>query len=115
MYNDDDLDRVRLIRIKILYILDICDDGIMKALEDKKTTRPAIMMHFTSIAEQFSKLKDVNILSHFDKDDIRGAIDTRNFIAHDYEGINMPIVEFIIRERLPVLQSTIEDILNHTT
>jgi len=115
MYNDDDLDRIRLIQVKIIYILDICDIGIIKALEDEKTTRPAIMMHFTSIAEQFAKVKDINLLNHFDKDDIRGAIDTRNFIAHDYEGINLPIIEFVIRERLPILQSTIKDILNQIT
>ena len=114
MYNADDLDRVRLIQTKIAYILDICDHGIIKALENEKTDRPAILMHFTSIAEQFSKIKDINILNHFDKDDIKGAIDTRNFIAHDYEGINMPIIEFIIRERLPVLQSAIENIVNKT-
>ena len=114
MYNVDDLDRVRLIQIKIAYILDICDKGIMKALENEKTDRPAILMHFASIAEQFAKIKDINILNHFDKDDIKGAIDTRNFIAHDYEGINMPIIEFIIRERLPVLQSAIENIVNKT-
>jgi uncharacterized protein with HEPN domain len=112
MYNADDLDRVRLIQLKITYILDICEHGIIKALEDKKTTKPAIMMHFTSIAEQFSKIKDEALLSHFEKDDIRGAIDTRNFIAHDYEGVNMPIIEFIIRKRLPILQNAIQDILN---
>ena len=39
-----------------------------------------------------------------DNEDIKGAIDTRNFIAHDYQGINLPIVEFIIRERLPILK-----------
>jgi len=115
MYNHDDLDRVRLIRIKIIYILEICENGIIKALEDEKVTRPAIMMHFTSIAEQFAKVKDLKLLSHFDKDDIRGAIDTRNFIAHDYEGVNLPIIEFIIRERLPVLERTITEILNNIT
>ena len=115
MYNLDDLDRVRLIQTKIAYILDICNNGITKALADEKTDRPAILMHLASIAEQFAKIKDIGILSHFDKDDIKGAIDTRNFIAHDYEGINMPIIELIIRERLPVLQNAIENILNHTT
>jgi len=115
MYSRDDLDRVRLIQIKILYILDICNDGIIKALEDEKTTRPAIMMHFASIAEQFAKIKDAKLLNHFDQDDIKGAINTRNFIAHDYEGINLPIIEFIIRERLPILQSIIKEILNQTT
>ena len=110
MYDNDDLDRVKLILIKIKYILDICNDGIVVALEDDKIKRPAILMHLTSIAEQFSKIKDKNILDKFDKDDIKGAIDTRNFIAHDYEGINLPIIEFIIRDRLPVLKDIIEKI-----
>jgi uncharacterized protein with HEPN domain len=65
-------------------------------------------MHLTSIAEQFSKIKDSNFLSQFDEEDVKGAIDTRNFIAHDYEGINLPIIEFIIRERLPILKDEIE-------
>jgi uncharacterized protein with HEPN domain len=83
--------------VKIEYILDITNSGIVKALEDQKTTRPAIMMHLTSIAEQFSKIKDKRLLENFDNEDIKGAINTRNFIAHDYEGVNLPIIEFIIR------------------
>jgi len=112
MYNSDDLDRVKLILIKIDYILDICTIGIVKALEDEKVTRPAIMMHLTSIAEQFSKIKDNNILKSFDSEDVKGAINTRNFIAHDYEGINLPIIEFIIRERLPILKIEIINIID---
>ena len=112
MYEKDDIDRVKLIFIKIEYILDISSNGIVKALEDEKTTRPAIMMHLTSIAEQFSKIKDKNILDKFDKDDIKGAVNTRNFIAHDYEGINLPIIEFIIRKRLPILYDLIDTLLN---
>jgi uncharacterized protein with HEPN domain len=108
MYNSDDLDRVKLILVKINYILDICDVGVVKALNDEKTTRPAILMHLASIAEQFSKIKDLSILSLFNEEDVKGAINTRNFIAHDYEGINLPIIEFIIRERLPILKSEID-------
>ena len=112
MYDSTDLERVKLIQIKIVYILDICQDGIVTALEDEKTTRPAILMHLASIAEQFSKIKDNKLLSIFDNDDVKGAIDTRNFIAHDYEGINYPIIEFIIRERLPVLNENIKQLLD---
>ena len=111
MYNSNDIDRVKLILVKIEYILDICDIGVVKALEDEKTTRPAVLMHLTSIAEQFSKIKDKNILSNFNDEDVKGAIDTRNFIAHDYEGINLPIIEFIIRERLPILRNEISKII----
>ena len=111
MYNVDDLDRLKLIAQKIEFILDICKIGIVKALEDEKVTRPAIMMHLTSIAEQFSKIKDDALLNHFEKEDVKGAINTRNFIAHDYEGINLPIIEFIIRERLAILKYEIKKII----
>ena len=107
MYSQDDLDRVKLILVKIDYILEITTIGIVKALDDEKMTRPAIMMHLTSIAEQFSKIKDQELLKNFDDEDVKGAINTRNFIAHDYEGINLPIIEFIIRDRLPVLKNEI--------
>ena len=114
MYNSDDIDRLKVLFTKISFILDICEDGIVNALEDEKTTRPAIMMHLTSIAEQFSKIKDNNILNKFDESDVKGAIDTRNFIAHDYEGINLPIIEFIIRDRLPILKDIINNILKNS-
>jgi len=112
MYSQDDLDRVKLILVKIDYILEITTIGIVKALGDEIMTRPAIMMHLTSIAEQFSKIKDQELLKKFDDEDVKGAINTRNFIAHDYEGINLPIIEFIIRDRLPVLKNEIVIILH---
>lgn len=112
MYDSTDLERVKLIQIKIVYILEICQDGIVAALEDEKITRPAILMHLTSIAEQFSKIKDRKLLNMFDNEDVKGAIDTRNFIAHDYKGINFPIIEFIIRERLPILNNDIKKLLD---
>jgi len=111
MSKKDDLDRLNLILLKINFIQEICEtDGIVKSLEDIRQKRPAILMHFTSIAEQFNKIKDNDLLDLFDKDDIKGAIDTRNFIAHDYEGINMAIIEFIIRSRLPLLKNIILNI-----
>jgi uncharacterized protein with HEPN domain len=111
MSKHNDLERLKLISLKIEYILNNCNNiGIVKALEDEITLKPAIMMHLTSISEQFSKVKDKNLLSKFDKSDLKGAIDTRNFIAHDYEGINLAIIEFIIRERLPLIKKIIDKI-----
>ena len=104
MYNSEDIDRIRLIRTKIEYILEICSIGIVKALEDEKITKPAIMMHLTSIAEQFSKIKNSELLSNFDNEDVKGAIDTRNFIAHDYEDV--------IKQRLPIIKQSVLNILN---
>ena len=45
MYSSDDIDRLKVLFTKINFILDICEGGIVNALEDEKTTRPAIMMH----------------------------------------------------------------------
>ncbi len=110
MYNENDLERLKLISLKIEYILNNCNEGIVKALEDNITLRPAIMMHLTSISEQFTKIKDNILLSKFDESDLKGAVDIRNFIAHDYEGINLPIIEFVIRERLPLIKQIIDNI-----
>jgi uncharacterized protein with HEPN domain len=97
--------RVYLIVEKIEYIEEIIlkTKGIVDALEDDIVYRPAILMHLTAIAEQFNKLKKEHadaILENFDKDDLKGLYDVRTYIAHDYEGINLAIIEWIIRNAL---------------
>ena len=78
-----------------------------------------ILMHLTAIAEQFNKLKQEranNILNLFDDGNIKGIYDVRTYIAHDYEGVNLAIVEWIIRNcysiifclRLKVVRSFID-------
>ena len=109
-------DRIKLILKKIEHIETIIDEGsITEALSDEITKKPAILMHLVSIAEQFKKLQDdldLEILAKFDKEDVRGALAIRNFIAHDYEGVNMAIVEDVIRIYLPKVKQTIEEILS---
>ncbi len=71
-------------------------------------------MCITSIAEQFTKLQQnaaFKIIERFSKDDIRGTFAVRNFIAHDYDGVNLSIVEDVIRERLPEMKKICEDIV----
>ena len=102
----ESISKVYLILEKIEYIEKIVQNNgsITKALEDSVTQRPAILMHLTAIAEQFNKLKKAhadNILEAFDDNDIKGMYDVRTYIAHDYEGVNLAIVEWIIRNGLP--------------
>jgi uncharacterized protein with HEPN domain len=69
-------------------------------------------MHLTSIAEQFDKLSkdaEFEILSKFDKADLKGSYDIRNYIVHDYEGINLYVIEKVIREKLPKIKTIIEN------
>ena len=105
----ESISKVHLIVEKIEYIEEIVQqaNGIVDALEDVVTKRPAILMHLTAIAEQFDKLKKEHadtILNAYDPKDIKGMYDVRTYIAHDYEGVNLAIIEWIIREGLPKLK-----------
>jgi uncharacterized protein with HEPN domain len=109
----ESISKVYLILEKIEYIDKIVENSgsITQALEDFVTARPAILMHLTAIAEQFNKLKKAHaddILSAFDNNDIKGMYDVRTYIAHDYEGVNLAIIEWIIRNGLPKFKNQCE-------
>ena len=110
------IDRLELILKKINFIETICDEdgSITNALNDEKRSRASLLMHLTSIAEQFNKLSEAaeyDILSQFDKNDLKGSYDVRNYIAHDYEGINLSIIEHIIRDKLPKIKAIILNLI----
>lgn len=109
--------RLELVLKKIAFIEIVVDKsgGLVKALEDEANARAAIMMHLTSIAEQFDKLAkngEFGLLGKLDGEDVRGSYDVRNYIVHDYEGINIAIIEKVVRTKLPKLKSDIETILS---
>lgn len=114
----ESISKIYLIVEKIEYIEEIVskNESITAALKDIVTLRPAILMHLTAIAEQFNKLKQSHaneILSKFDKDDLKGLYDVRTYIAHDYEGVNIPIIEWIIRFGLPKFKTQCQIILKN--
>ncbi|BDY11842.1 HepT-like ribonuclease domain-containing protein [Hydrogenimonas cancrithermarum] len=105
------LHRIETILKKIGFIDTIIQKhgSIENALADEAESRAAILMHLTSIAEQFDKLLhngEVELLAYFDKQDIKGSYDLRNFIAHDYEGVDLYIVEDVITSRLPIIEKS---------
>jgi predicted nucleotidyltransferase len=111
------IERIRIIQKKINFINSIIKEkgSIRLALDDEQNSRASILMHLTSISEQFDKLLhngELEILSKFDKQDIKGSYELRNFIAHDYEGVDLYIVEDVIKERLPIIRKSTENILN---
>jgi len=116
MYEQKDIEKLKLIVEKIELIEEIVYDfqAISLALKDKKMGKPSITMHLISMAEQFNRLKNdgaYEILSKFDQKDLKGSYDIRNFIAHDYEGVNLMIVEMVVREKLPKIKAVILEIL----
>ncbi|WP_456485838.1 HepT-like ribonuclease domain-containing protein [Hydrogenimonas sp.] len=117
MYSEKALNRIANIRKKIGFINGIVAEygSVHQALEDEAKGRAAILMHLTSIAEQFDKLLhsgELELLSYFDKQDIKGSYDLRNFIAHDYEGVDLFVVEDVIKKRLPVISNAVQQILD---
>jgi len=98
----------------IEYFVKKCNGQIMLTLRDR-VYRPATRMTLITISEQFNKLKEENyleILTKFEKDDLRGINAVRNFIAHDYDSVDDEILEIVLRVHLPKLKKTIETILN---
>ncbi|MEA3499186.1 MAG: HepT-like ribonuclease domain-containing protein [Campylobacterota bacterium] len=115
MYNENELVRIQSIHKKLISISTIIKrhDGIVKALEDEDEGQPAILMLLVAIAEQFNKLKKINanILTPFDKVDVKGMIDVRNFISHDYDGVSLGLVEDSLRFDIPRIVKIVENIL----
>lgn len=115
MYNADDIVRLKTIYKKIQDIETIVlrHNGISNALADIEG-QPAILMLIVAMSEQFDKLKkkNSNILDNFDTEDIKGLIGVRNYIAHDYDGVNLAIIETDIRENMPKLKMIIENIIS---
>ena len=76
-------------------------NGIVNALSDFES-QAAILMFLMHIGESLNKLYslDDNLVLYIDKDDIKGAYAVRNFIAHDYEGVDLAFIESILRDKL---------------
>ena len=117
MFSQKALDRVRVIEKKIAFIQAIVNEknSVIEALEDEQNSRASILMHLTSIAEQFDKLLhngELELLAYFDKEDIKGSNKLRNLIVHNTEGIDLYIVEDVINQRLEVILESARKILD---
>ena len=85
--------------------------GVIKSLNDIEG-QMAILMAIAQIGETLQKIDD-NILEKYDLlEDKKGAYYTRNYIVHDYEGVNLAYVERIIKDFLPELKEKMSEIIN---
>lgn len=114
MYPEDEWIKLATAKIKIetIYTIIKRHGSITNALKDFEG-QPAILMLLVAISEQFSKLakKESRLLEYFDSEDIRGLIAVRNYIAHDYDGVNLAIVEDDLRENMPRILTIIKRLL----
>jgi len=103
-------------RGKLLFIKEKTEDifhyrdshQTIEALLNDRMGYDAVLMSLLQIGETLNKLQDAPFAEQLP---IKGAYDVRNFIAHDYEGVNKAIIENIIRNMLPQLHQTVEALL----
>ena len=108
--------RLDTILESISFIEQICKEcgGIDLALSDRKTTRPAIMMHLASIQQQFKKIenkKEMDSIKSISLYNLKGIGDTRNEISHNYDGLDIDLMVDVIINDLPNLKAEIENIV----
>lgn len=84
---------------------------ISAALADEVEGQKALFMCLQQMGESLHKIKNPLIRGLFDPSDIKGAYDVRTFIAHDYLGVNLDIIQRIISEKIPVFDSIVSAIL----
>lgn len=103
---------------KIEFILEMIENiqqiinrhkGIVKTLEDFEG-QMAVLMGLSQIGETLKKFDDSTVEKYDLKDDRDGAYYTRNYIVHDYEGVDLGFIENILRSYLPKLKNKIESI-----
>ena len=114
MYRQGDMARLEFV-LKMIENIEVIvkrHKGIVNALNDESEGQLALMMCLEQIGETMKKLRTPSVLEHFDAVDIKGAYDVRLFIAHDYEGVNLALIERILREKIPIFKERIINILD---
>ncbi len=83
--------------------------GIAEALNDIEGEM-SILMAIAQIGESLKKLPDSVLKKYELYEDKKGAYYTRNYIVHEYEGVDLAFVENIVRNYLPVLKEKLINI-----
>lgn len=103
------------LRGKVDFLLEMCENianivkrhgGVTAALEDYEG-QMAILMGIAQIGETLKKLDDGAVERYGLKEDKEGAYFTRNYIVHDYEGVDLAFIDNIVRNYLPKLEQKI--------
>ena len=118
MCNQSAILRLNDIQNRLNNILEICKDygGVVAALEDTKIAQPAIIMHLIVCNENLQKIQsEINALDIFTSEEIRGLKSVRNIASHDYDGLNLVIIEKIIRESLPSIIERLNDFFDENS
>ena len=79
-------------------------NGVVNALEDFEG-KMAILMAVAQIGENMHKLDD-DFLKEYDLlDDKDGAYYTRNYIVHNYDGVDLYLIEDLVKDYFPEIKA----------
>jgi len=103
---------------KILFVIEKIDDLLsykqdFKSVENLLNSKmgfDATNMCIMQIGETLNKL-NTETQEHYPELPIKESYLTRNYIAHDYEGVNKHIIEMIIRDQLPKLKLYLKTVI----
>ena len=103
---------------KLEFILEKINDAIsykdsFKSIENLLNSKigfDATNMCIMQVGETLNKLSE-DFIKKYNHLPIKESYLTRNYIAHDYEGVNKYIIEVIIKEHFIELKKDIEKIL----
>ncbi len=94
---------------KIAFILEMIERiGITEALEDCEGEL-ALYMAVSQIGESLQKLSDDMLESCSLLEEKQYAYATRNYIVHEYDGVDKYIIEEVIKTYLPQLKMKLSD------
>ena len=86
----------------------IKENGSLTNALKNRIGKHALLMCLMQIGEPLHKIKDEKIKKELP---IKGSYDVRNFIAHDYEGVDLELIDNILRYLIPELKVTIEGLI----
>ncbi len=101
---------------RLEFILEMIEDieytikenhSVSKALENR-IGKHALLMCLMQIGETLNKIKTPTLKEQLP---VKGAYDVRNFIAHDYQGIDVDLLEDILRHLIPELKETVKNLI----
>lgn len=112
------LNKFEIIKESVLIILDRFKD--VSAPDDFMTTPNGVMkldsiaMRLQSIGESIKKIDKYRpeLLRNYNEIDWNDIIKFRDFISHHYDLVNPEMIYNTCKEKLPILKSTIEKIIN---
>jgi uncharacterized protein with HEPN domain len=111
MSKQTDITKLQFVNEKIDDLYEYKQD--FKSIENLLNSKigfDATNMCIMQIGETLNKLS-IDVQEKYSDLPIKESYLTRNYIAHDYEGVNKHIIELIIREQLPKLKLYIETIM----